>query len=270
MRRPPATKRPEGGGSRLESLDGAPIGGFTNVGGLTEQMVLDERGVIKIDDDVPLDLASILGCAVVTGLGAVFNVAHVQPGDSVAVIGCGGVGLNVIQGARIAGATTIIAVDMSSESKLDGGPRARCHTRRQCRHRRRCRRSAAIADGLGVDHAFEVIGRPATVEQALAMAANGRNAYVVGVMADEALIAVRAEYTKRGKSLRGVYMGNTQPHVDIPRYVELWRARPARPGRMVTRRLAARRCQRRFPGARRRRGQPRRRGVRSNSRLSEI
>jgi len=232
----PATKRPEGGGSRLEALDGTPIGGFTNVGGLTELMVLDERGVIKIDDDVPLDLASILGCAVVTGLGAVFNVAHVQPGDSVAVIGCGGVGLNVIQGARIAGATTIIAVDLS-ESKLAAALSLGATHVVNAGTSDAISEVRAIADGLGVDHAFEVIGRPATVEQALAMAANGRNAYVVGVMPDEALISVRAEYTKRGKSLRGVYMGNTQPHVDIPHYVELWRSGQLDLDGMVTRRL---------------------------------
>jgi S-(hydroxymethyl)glutathione dehydrogenase/alcohol dehydrogenase len=232
---PAATRRPAGEPSRLQTADGEAITGFSNVGGLTETMVVDERALTRIPGDVPLDLASILGCAVVTGLGAVFNVAHVAPGDSVAVLGCGGVGLNVVQGARIAGATQIIAVDMSS-AKLDA---ARALGATHTVDASTLDAVAAVVEisGGGVDHAFEVIGRPATARQALAMAAIGRSAYVVGVMADDAVIEVPAEATKRGKSLRGVYMGSTQPRVDIPRYVELWRSGQLDLTSMVNRRL---------------------------------
>jgi S-(hydroxymethyl)glutathione dehydrogenase/alcohol dehydrogenase len=230
-----ATRRPAGDPSRLQTLDGRAIAGFANVGGLTEQIVIDERGLTVIDADVPLDLASILGCAVVTGLGAVFNVAKVSPGDSVAVLGCGGVGLNVVQGARIAGAGQIIAVDMTA-AKLDAA-RSLGATHTVDASTLDAVATVIEISGGGVDHAFEVIGRPATARQALAMAAIGRTAYVVGVMADDAVIEVPAEATKRGKSLRGVYMGSTQPRVDIPRYVELWRSGQLDLTSMVNRRL---------------------------------
>lgn len=230
-----ATKRAAGEPPRQQTLDGRPITGFANVGGLSEEIVIDERGLVAIGDDVPMDLAAILGCAVVTGLGAVFNVADVQPGDSVAVIGCGGVGLNVIQGARIAGASQIIAIDLSP-AKLEAAKALGATDVVDASQ------ADAVAEvqrlsGGGVDHAFEVIGRPATAEQALAMCANGRTAYVLGVMSDDAEFSVRAEYTKRGKSLRGVMMGATRPRVDIPRYVEMWRRGQLDLDGMVSRRL---------------------------------
>ena len=198
--------------------------------------MIDERGLVAIGDDVPMDLAAILGCAVVTGLGAVFNVAQVQPGETVAVIGCGGVGLNVVQGARIAGASQIIAVDLSA-TKLESA-RALGATDIVDGSQVDAVAEVLRLSGGGVDHAFEVIGRPATAQQALQMCANGRTAYVVGVMSDDAEFTVRAEYTKRGKSLRGVQMGATRPRLDIPRYVEMWRRGQLDLDGMVSRRLA--------------------------------
>lgn len=230
-----ATRRPAGDPPRQHLADGTPITPFANVGGLTEEIVIDERGLVAIGDDVPMDLAAILGCAVVTGLGAVFNVAQVQPGDTVAVIGCGGVGLNVVQGARIAGASQIIAVDLSAPKLASAAALGATDVVDGSQ-------ADAVAEvlrlsGGGVDHAFEVIGRPATAEQALAMCANGRTAYVVGVMPDDAAFTVRAVYTKRGKSLRGVQMGDTRPRLDIPRYVEMWRRGQLDLAGMVSRRL---------------------------------
>ncbi len=129
---------------------------------------MDERGVIAIPSDVPVELAAILGCAVVTGLGAVFHVAHVKPGDTVAVIGCGGVGLNVIQGARIAGAARIVAIDANPQklplagrlgatdlvdaSDVDPVEAVRGLTGGRCRPRLRGRRAAGHGrDGVGHD-----------------------------------------------------------------------------------------------------------------------
>ncbi len=232
---PAATRRRTEDGPRLRTTAGEPVSVMANVGGLTEWMVLDERGLVVVPDDVPMDLAAILGCAVVTGLGAVFNVANVQPGDTVAVIGCGGVGLNVVQGARMAGASRIIAVDTSAE-KLETARGMGATDLVDASADDAVAAIVSRTDG-GVDHAFEVIGRPATVQQALAMAANGRSAYVVGVMADDATFEVRAEHTKRGKSLRGVFMGSTRPHADIPRYVEMWRRGQLDLAAMVSRRL---------------------------------
>lgn len=230
-----AVRRAAGEPPRQQTLDGRPITGFANVGGLTEEVVIDERGLVVVGDDIPLDLAAILGCAVVTGLGAVFNVAQVQPGETVAVIGCGGVGLNVIQGARIAGASRIIAVDLSA-TKLEAA-RSLGATDVVDASQGDAVAEVQRLSGGGVDHAFEVIGRPATAEQALGMCANGRTAYVVGVMADDAVFTVKSEYMKRGKSVRGVQMGSTRPRLDIPRYVEMWRRGQLDLEGMVSRRL---------------------------------
>jgi S-(hydroxymethyl)glutathione dehydrogenase/alcohol dehydrogenase len=136
------------------------------------------------------------------------------------VIGCGGVGLNVVQGARIAGAGRVIAVDPSPlkrELALKLGatvaldPTA-CDVVTEVR----------ALTGDGVDHAFEVVGRASTIEQAVDLAAPGRRAYVVGILADDASVSVPAQALRRGKSVVGVFMGSTRPHLDIPRYIRLW------------------------------------------------
>jgi S-(hydroxymethyl)glutathione dehydrogenase / alcohol dehydrogenase len=206
---PNATKRAASEPPRLSNGDGT-----------ARIVIMDERGLIPVPVDMPAPLAAILGCAVVTGLGAAFNVAKVQPGDTVAIMGCGGVGLNVLQGCRISGAARIIAIDLSA-SKLelarklgatdvvnvsDGDPVA----------------AVQALTGGGVDHAFEVIGRPATLAQAFEMARVGGTAYLVGVMADDAVAQVSAMGLRRGKSLKGVVMGNGDPQLDIPRAVRLW------------------------------------------------
>jgi S-(hydroxymethyl)glutathione dehydrogenase / alcohol dehydrogenase len=145
----------------------------------------------------------------------------VRPGDTVAVIGCGGVGLNVIQGSRIAGAGRIIAVDLSA-AKLDYARRVGATDLVDASALDAVDVVVSITGG-GVDHAFEVVGRPATSRQALAMTAPGRACYVLGVMADDAEIAVPAVALRRGRRVVGVFMGDTRPGVDIPRYVDFWR-----------------------------------------------
>jgi S-(hydroxymethyl)glutathione dehydrogenase / alcohol dehydrogenase len=232
---PAATKRAAGDAPRLRTVDGLPLTVMGNVGALSEKILLDERGLVVIPAAMPSHLAAILGCAMVTGLGAVFNVAEVRPGDTVAVIGCGGVGLAAVQGARIAGASRIIAIDLS-EQRLDA---ARTFGATDVVH-------ASEHDPVeqvlaltrhGVDHAFEVVGRPATVAQALAITAPGRNAYVVGVMADDAMLSVPAAWARRGRSLVGVFMGDARPRLDIARYVAMWQQGQLDLEAMVTRTL---------------------------------
>jgi S-(hydroxymethyl)glutathione dehydrogenase/alcohol dehydrogenase len=220
-RNPEAIRRSAGDPPRLATRDGTAVTAMGGVGGLAERVLMDERGVIAIPGDVPVELAAILGCAVVTGLGAVFHVAHVEPADSVAVIGCGGVGLNVIQGARIAGASRIVAIDANPQ-KLPLASRLGATDLVDASAVDPVEAVRGLT-GVGVDHAFEVVGRPATAALAMDMAAPGRSAYVVGVMSDDAEVTVAATHLRRGKSLRGVFMGGGQPKVDIPRYVELWR-----------------------------------------------
>jgi S-(hydroxymethyl)glutathione dehydrogenase/alcohol dehydrogenase len=218
---PGVTKRPKSHRPRL-TLDGVSVGQMANVGSLAEYILLDERAVTAINTDIPMELACILGCAVVTGLGAVLNTANVQPGESVAVIGCGGVGLNVIQGAGLARAGRIIAIDANA-GKLD---RARQLGATDTIDASSVDAIAAVREitGPGADHVFEVVGRPALVRQAFEMAAPGRSAYLVGIQSDDAELSLPVTGFRRGKRMIGVFMGDTNPREDIPRYADLWRA----------------------------------------------
>jgi S-(hydroxymethyl)glutathione dehydrogenase / alcohol dehydrogenase len=216
----PSSVRRAADSPRVAMPDGTGVGLMGNIGGLSEKLITDERGVVPIHSAIPSHLAAILGCAVVTGLGAVFNVANVRPGQTVAVIGCGGVGLNVIQGARIAGAAQIIAIDPSESKRALAeklGATSSIDPSTQD--------TSAVVRALtgdGVDHAFEVVGRQATIAQAVDIAAAGRNAYVVGILPDNAEVSIPALALRRGKSVVGVFMGSTRPQLDIPRYVQLW------------------------------------------------
>lgn len=194
---------------------------MANVGSFAERILVDERAVTPIAADVPMELACVLGCAVVTGLGAVLNTAKVQAGESVVVIGCGGVGLNVVQGARLAGAAQIVAVD-ANPTKLERAQQFGATDLVD----------ASAVDALatvlqlttgGAHHVFEVVGRPALVRQAFDMAAPGRTAYVVGVQPDDAELTVPVVGFRRGKRIVGVFMGDTDPRADIPNYIDLWR-----------------------------------------------
>jgi S-(hydroxymethyl)glutathione dehydrogenase/alcohol dehydrogenase len=168
-----------------------------------------------------LDRAALLGCAVLTGVGSVFNGARVRPGETVAVIGCGGIGLNIVQGARIAGAERIVAVDRQA-AKLD---LARTFGATDTV-------DASITDpvadvveriGGGVDHAFEAVGLAATIAQAFEMARPGRTAYVVGVPASDATIEIPGgPLVFRSKGLRGLIMGASRFKEDIPMLARLY------------------------------------------------
>jgi S-(hydroxymethyl)glutathione dehydrogenase/alcohol dehydrogenase len=218
---PGVTKRSKGEPPRL-TLDGVSVGQMANVGSFAEYVLLDERAVTTINDDIPLELACILGCAVVTGLGAALNTADVQRGESVAVIGCGGVGLNVIQGACLAGAKTIIAID-ANPGKLE---RARHLGATHTIDASAVDAVQAVREltGPGADHVFEVVGRPALVRQAFEMTAPGRSAYLVGIQSDDAELVLPVTGFRRGKKIVGVFMGDTNPRNDIPRYADLWRS----------------------------------------------
>ena len=218
---PESTKRTAGQSPRL-TLDGVTVGQMANVGSLAEYVLLDERAVTAIGAEIPMELACILGCAVVTGLGAALNTANVQPGESVVVIGCGGVGLNVIQGARIAGASTIIAID-ANPGKLQRAAQLGATATIDASS---VDAIEAVRDitGVGADHTFEVVGRPALVRQAFEMTAPGRATYVVGIQSDDAELTLPVTGFRRGKKMIGVFMGDTDPRLDIPRYADLWRS----------------------------------------------
>ena len=216
--RPEATKRAVDTPPRLH-IKGQRVGQMSNIGGLAERILLDERAVVVVPKSLPFLLAPLFGCAVVTGLGSVLNIAHVTPGQTVAVIGCGGVGLNVIQGARIAGAGRIIAIDRNPDKFSLATHLGATDTIDASAHDAVAALRALV--GAGVDHAFEVVGRQDTVQQALDMAAPGRAAYLMGIFGDDAEITFPITSFRRGKSMVGVFMGDTQPTVDIPRYVDM-------------------------------------------------
>src|SRR3954447_21306358 len=159
-------------GTTRFSSDGEPVLQMACSGTFAERSVVPAIGVVKIPDDIPLDIAALIGCGVLTGVGAALNTADIHPGDTVAVIGCGGVGLNVIQGARIAGASEIIAVDLVptklSMAREFGATQTVCAAE--------CDPVAAVLELTGqhgVDVAFEVIGLRQTIEQTITMTRRG-------------------------------------------------------------------------------------------------
>ncbi|WP_244928593.1 Zn-dependent alcohol dehydrogenase [Nocardioides sp. W7] len=200
--------------------DGQPVGQVAGLGGLIERTVLHRNSVVRVAADVPVDRAALLGCAVLTGVGSALNGAGVRPGDSVAVIGCGGVGLNIVQGARLAGATRIVAVDLGAE-KLE---LARRFGATDVVDAGAVDAVAAVQELTGgVDHAFDVVGRQATVTQAVGMIRAGRTAYVVGIPpVGEQLVLPGLSLVTSAKGVRGLLMGANHFPRDIPVLADLY------------------------------------------------
>jgi S-(hydroxymethyl)glutathione dehydrogenase/alcohol dehydrogenase len=201
--------------------DGAPVSAFASLGGFAEQMLLHEHGVVKIRDDMPLDTAALIGCGVMTGLGAVFRTARVPAGASVAVVGCGGIGLSAIQGARLAGATPVIAVDVSAE-KLE---RAQELGATHVVNASQVDAVAAVRDltGGGVDYSFEAIGLKATAEQCYGMLTKRGTATIIGMIPPGVNIEIPgADLFASEKRIQGSLMGSNQFRSDMPAYIELY------------------------------------------------
>jgi len=212
------------GSSRLTAADGTVLQHGLMVACFAERAVVPAAGAIPIPRDVPLWQAALLGCGVVTGIGAVRNAANVRIGDSVCVIGCGGVGLQVIAGARLAGAATIIAVDRR-EDKLEHAVR-RCATHAIDASRAGADPIAeihAIASG-GVDYAFEVVGAAATIRTAWDALAPGGTAIVVGLAPQGIEVSLPAIEFLSEKSIKGSYYGSADPAQAFPGLLELVRS----------------------------------------------
>ena len=223
------------GSSRL-SAGGRTLNHFLGVSSFADHAVVSESAAIAIDPAMPLDRAAVIGCAVLTGIGAVRNTARVGPGERVAVFGCGGVGLSAIQGARIGGAQTIVAVDVHPEKlelarKLgathavdawEGDPAAAVRE---------------ASDG-GVDHAFEAAGRHETIEQAWASLTAGGELVVVGLLASGAKLTLDAAPLVEEKRIVGCYLGSASLHRDVPDLVGLYLDGQLLLDELITRRLA--------------------------------
>ncbi|HRW37289.1 MAG: Zn-dependent alcohol dehydrogenase [Acidimicrobiales bacterium] len=210
------------GTTRLTS-GGAPLHQMACLGTFGPYAIVPEISMVKIPDDVPLDVAALIGCGVLTGVGAALNTASIQAGDTVAVIGCGGVGLNVIQGAKIAGATTIIAIDMVA-SKLEMAKEFGATHTIDASEGDPVGAAMAI-NGRGADVAFEVIGLGATMEQAINTARPGGEVILVGVPRMDVFLNLNAAFTflYTAKSIKGCWYGSSNVHDDVPKLLDLWR-----------------------------------------------
>lgn len=211
--------RPAGQPPRL-SQAGVPVEPFVGLGGFAETLLVHERTLVALPPDMPLDKAALLGCAGITGLGAVRHAARVQAGESVAVIGCGGVGLNAIQGARLCGAARIIAVDRLPE-KLE---MAKAFGATDVVNAAEVDPVQAVRDltSGGVDHALEVVGLAATIEQSFAMLDTAGTATVVGVARPETSVRIPAVELLLEKRLQGTKMGSTRFRLDVPLYCRMY------------------------------------------------
>ncbi|WP_067672982.1 zinc-binding dehydrogenase [Nocardia miyunensis] len=218
---PTGTQRTADQPPRLR-LGGEPISQFSEISGFAEQVLLHENNAVKVPVEVPFPQAALLGCGVTTGAGAAINSAGIRVGDNVAVIGCGGVGLNTIQGAALAGARKIIGIDLLPD-KLELAKKFGATHVVNPAEQDPVAAVRELTDG-GVDHSFEVIGNiKQTLQQALGMLAPGGTAYVVGAQSPSQIMEISpAELLFNKTALRGVYMGGTNFKRDIPLYAELY------------------------------------------------
>jgi S-(hydroxymethyl)glutathione dehydrogenase/alcohol dehydrogenase len=214
FRRPDEPPRISRGDERIFTL--------ANIGSFAEKMLLHENAVVKIREDIPLDRAALLGCGVITGMGAALRTARVEPNSTVAVFGCGGVGLSAIQGARIAGARQIIAVDTRAE-KLELACRLGATHAVDASAGDAVEQVRAVASTPGgVDYSFEAIGIPAVIEQAFLSLRPGGTATVIGIAQDHERITVDPRLLLGERKLQGSSMGSNRFRVDLPNYIDLY------------------------------------------------
>jgi S-(hydroxymethyl)glutathione dehydrogenase/alcohol dehydrogenase len=212
-----------------------PIFGFQGVGTFSEELVLPEQGVVPIAADVPYEIASLIGCGVMTGVGAAINTAKIVPGSSVVVFGCGGVGIAAIQGARVAGAAEIVAVDLV-DSKLDDAKRfGATHA---VTPDKLSEVSWELTKGDGFDYALECIGSAKTIRASYDVVRRGGTAVVVGVGPVDQIIEFNAfEMFFAEKTLKGSMYGSADVRVDFDRVLRLWKAGRLDLEGMITRRM---------------------------------
>jgi Zn-dependent alcohol dehydrogenase len=223
------------GTTRLSS-GGAPLHVMGMAGTFSDTMILPDISLVKIGADVPLDVAALIGCGVLTGFGAAVNTADIREGDTVAVLGCGGVGLNVIQGAKAAGAGEIIAVDMVP-AKLEMAEQF--GATRLVNGGEEDAVAAAMANGRGADVAFEVIGLGATMEQAIDMVRPGGEVVLVGVPRMDVFLNLNAAFTflYTAKTVKGCWYGSADVNRDVPKLLDLYGKGELKLDELISRRI---------------------------------
>jgi S-(hydroxymethyl)glutathione dehydrogenase/alcohol dehydrogenase len=204
------------------SQRGEAITQMAQLGSYAEQMLVHEHAVVKVGDDLPFDRLALIGCGVTTGVGAVLNTAKVTPGSTVAVVGCGGVGLSAVQGAALAGALRIIAID-TVETKLTMARQMGATDVIDASGGEVLQKVLDLTDG-GVDYSFEAIGLRETAEQCYQMLRPGGAATIIGMIPEGTKIEIDAgTFLRRDRKLQGSSMGSNRFRIDMPRYIEFYR-----------------------------------------------
>lgn len=230
----PAVRRGPGEEPRL-SKNGTMIGQFAQLSSFAEQMLVHEHAIVKIRPDMPLDRAALIGCGVMTGVGAVIHTAKVEPGATVAVIGCGGIGLSCINGAAISGAGRIIAVD-TVPSKLELARKFGATDVVNAKEKNVVGEVVEMTGG-GVQYSFEAIGLKATAEQAFQMLRRGGTATIIGMIPPGTMVQVHGPDFLWEKKLQGSMMGSNRFRVDMPRFVDFYLSGKLHLDDMISRRI---------------------------------
>jgi len=207
---------------------------YMKIGGFAEQVLVHESGVVPIRRDVPLDKVCLIGCGVTTGFGAVVNTARARPGDTVMIIGCGGVGLAAVNGAAVAGAGRIIAVDRVA-SKLEMAKDFGATDVIDASSVDVAAMVKELTGGRGVNHAIEAIGRKDTIELAYRVLGKGGRAIVIGMTPPDLKIEISAAALLREQGIQGSLMGGVRNAIDIPNYVNLYVAGKLKLDELVSR-----------------------------------
>ena len=202
------------------SIGGETVHQFLNLSSFAEYMLVHEHAIAKVRPDMPLDRAALIGCGVTTGVGAVIHTAKVEPGSTVAVIGCGGVGLSAINGAQLAGAARIIAVDMVP-SKLELSRKFGATDVINAGEVNAIEEIREMTGG-GVHYSFEAIGLKQTTEQAFKMLRPGGTATVIGMIPPGTMVELHGPEFLQERKLQGSNMGSNRFRVDMPRFVEFY------------------------------------------------
>ena len=212
-----------------------PVFGYAGLGTFAEELVVPVEGAVKVADDIPFEIAALVACGVTTGVGAVVNTARVEPGADVLVIGCGGVGISVIQGARLAGAARIVAVDPVTDKHEAARHFGATHV---ATPDGLAALNAELTANLGFDHAFDVVGIPATIRSAWDNARRGGTVVVVGAGRADAMVGFSAqELFLHDKRLLGSFYGGANVRCDYARLLQLWRAGRLDLDSMISKRL---------------------------------
>jgi NDMA-dependent alcohol dehydrogenase len=217
----------------------APLSQMAASGTFSEYSVIPESGAVKIPDDVDMKVAALIGCGVLTGVGAALNTADIKKGDTVAVVGCGGVGLNVIQGARIAGADQIIAVDMN-ETKLQMAKEFGATATVNASQGNPVDQVRNMTNERGADVAFEVIGLQATIDQVIDMTRRGGQAILVGVPRMDVMVNIPAflGVVLQEKTIKGCWYGSSSVQEDVPKLIDLYKKGELKLDELISREIS--------------------------------